>query len=180
MAIWDATRHFCLYPNSVTTIPDSATVGAVWLDIDPIYGSYDPFFEFNIRGRTVETQAGPVIQVFPYQEGATALSKYRRKIQVADASFPLTRSTVNSLAAMYHSLGTKYRFYDGENVFRVWFSQNPPGFKYRKALPPWREWATIQVSSPTLANSLTDSYLFYSYEIVLDVFGISVTPEGLA
>lgn len=172
MAVSSAQRHFCIFPDSVTTVPDSSTVGAVWIDQDPIYGEYDPFYQLAIRGNVVETLGWRFTQIFPYNEGGTQRSKHRRKILLREESYSMSRASANSLVAMYANYGTKYRLYDGENIYRVWFSMDPAGFKFHKALPSW--WEGRMASNPP-----ADEFLFYNYEIILDVLQVVTTTEGL-
>lgn len=173
MATFSLQRHFCIYPDAVTTVPDSTTTGAVWFDQDPIYGGqYDPSYQMDLRGSVTETLGWRFTQIFPYVENGVQKSRYRRKILVRDDSFSLARVTVNSLAALAVSAGTIYRFYDGENIFRVWFSVDPVGFKYHKSLPPWWE-------GRMLSNPPGNDYLYYNYEIILDVLEVKATSEGL-
>ena len=140
------------------------------MDQDPIYGSYS-FSDAEIRGQVVETLGWRFTQVFPYVEGTTEKSRYRRKLVIQDENV-MSRGTVIALASKYTALGTIYRFYDGENIFRVWFSMQPPGFVFSKAIVPWRE-------GRILANPPVDSFLFYSYQITLEVFEVVSSVEGL-
>lgn len=169
MAGFSVDRHFCIY-DDVSGTPNGTLSGEVWLDIDPRSGSYS-FGEFELRGQSIETIGWRFTQVFPYVEGSTERSRYQRKISIQDEN-TMSRGTAVALAGKYTALGIIYRFYDGENIFRVWFSMNPPGFVFSKAIVPWHE-------GRMLTNPPNDAYLFYSYQIVLDVLEVVSSPEGL-
>lgn len=170
MASYVAGLHFCVY-DDVAGTPNGSLSGEVWLDQDPLDGSYDPFSDYGLRGSVTETIGWRVIQVMPYVEGGVTKSSYRRRIVVADEN-TMTRPTVVALQAKSISLGTIYRFYDGENIFRVWFSVEPPGFVARRSERPWRE-------GRLLTNPPAAGFLYYSYQITLEAFEVITTVEGL-
>jgi hypothetical protein len=167
MASYSEDLHFCIF-DDVSGTPNGTLSGEVWLDQDPIYGGYDPFHEFNIRGVQADTMDWRYTHIYPISSG----SDYVRKIKLSDGP-TMTRTTLVAIASKFNSLGTVYRFYDGESIFRVWFSNSPPGFVYHREHIPWRE-------GILLTNPPASTYLYYRYEIVLEVISVVSTTEGYA
>lgn len=149
-AVLRPEQHFAIF--STDTITPYLAVDATYLDQDPIYGEYDPQYEWVGRGSTTPTLGGVAIQDF----GSIQAD---RKIYIKESTFALSKASRDALEIKY-AAQQEWNFTDGEEVFRVRFSRSPRGFKSWKNMVMW--WDGMRVSSPPPA-----SFVVYNYEILL-------------